>query len=429
MSWEELAQEIRQLIFSLSDPVVVHHYDADGICAGAIAAEGWRKKKGKLPKTMWVKHLDEKTLEKLRCYKEIVFVDVGNCKEVEELKDVVIIDHHQPVDHGKPQFNPHLVGFDGSKDLTGAGAAYLVFHQLPEIAVVGTVGDLFDPEIGLSKVVLAQAVQAGKVEVKTDILLYGRYSRPLIPFLAYSDETYIPGITYNEEGAKALLAECQIPLKESGKWRTYADLNAEEKKRLIAALANLLPTKKAHQLIGKVYELSATRGLEMMGEAREFSTLLNACGRHGKADLGVKICLGESESYALGRAMLQHHREQIKRGVQYAKEHLADLGPFALIDGRDVIEESIIGIVCGMVTWLIEKPIVGIAKSDTGIKVSMRVPANLKINAGEALRKAANLAQGTGGGHEKAAGATIPAEHLNEFLIYLARAMEDGSDE
>ncbi|RLE96794.1 MAG: hypothetical protein DRJ57_05195, partial [Thermoprotei archaeon] len=55
-----------------------------------------------------------------------------------------------------------------------------------------------------------------------------------------------------------------------------------------------------------------------------------------------------------------------------------------------------------------------------GAKLSVRRGRDsIKVNVGEILRRAAQLAGGVGGGHENAGGATIPAEKLGEFLRLL----------
>jgi RecJ-like exonuclease len=423
--WKERAEEIKRIAFSFKDPLLVHHYDADGIAAGAIISLAWKMEKGKAIRRMWVKNINEKVIEQLKNEKEIIFADVGNCKEIEELKDVVIIDHHQPADHGKPQFNPHLYGIDGSKELSGAGAAYCVFGIAPDIAIVGTVGDLFDPMIGLSKLIVEEGVKRREVVVKKDILLYGRYARPLIQFLAYNDDPFIPGISYNEDGAEKLLASCNIKLKEGERWRCYGELSFEEKQRIISSLVPLLPPNKAKQLVGNVFELQKRKKYKASCEAREFATMLNACGRHGKANLGVDICLNKDGAYEEGEKMLALHKAKIKEGVKYGRERISDLGAYALLDGRGKIDEGIIGIVCGMLNWLCDKPVVGIANGEEGmIKVSIRVPSSLDVNGGVVMRKAAEQCGGIGGGHSKAAGATIPTSELNKFLLYVGECIE-----
>ncbi|HID73380.1 TPA: DHH family phosphoesterase, partial [Candidatus Micrarchaeota archaeon] len=157
-------------------------------------------------------------------------------------------------------------------------------------------------------------------------------------------------------------------------------------------------------------------------EANEFSTVLNACGRHGRVDVGLRVCMGDESAYAEGRALLQQHRRMLKQGIEFALGKVQDLGRFYFLDGRGVVDEGIIGIVCGMVlrqSWT--KPMIGISlgENDT-VKVSGRAPRPLVeagMNLGEMMKTAASEVGGIGGGHRIAAGASIPKDSVNEFLL------------
>jgi RecJ-like exonuclease len=156
-------------------------------------------------------------------------------------------------------------------------------------------------------------------------------------------------------------------------------------------------------------------------EANEFSTLLNACGRHGKPDIGVRVCLGDESACGEARALLQLHRKMLREGISFATSHLQDLGPFYFLDARGIVNEGIIGIVCGMALQQSQKPVLGFSFGDGGmLKVSGRAPKALVkngLNLGALMKKATEELGGAGGGHRMAAGASIPAGKLNEFLL------------
>ncbi|RZN16451.1 MAG: DHH family phosphoesterase, partial [Methanosarcinales archaeon] len=61
-------------------------------------------------------------------------------------------------------------------------------------------------------------------------------------------------------------------------------------------------------------------------------------------------------------------------------------------------------------------------KSDNTVKVSARGNQDLVrrgLNLAKALSTAAKKVEGTGGGHDIAAGATIPSTAKDEFIIHL----------
>lgn len=426
----EACEEVKKLAFSFNEPLVVHHHDADGLSSAAIVMGAFIKENKKFRREC-IKKLDDNAIERYMKEKEVIFVDLGGGnKRVNELNDVLIIDHHQTEGIEKTQINPLLYGIDGGEELSAAGTAYCVFRCYPELGIVGSVGDMQKPLKGMNRWVLEQGIGSGDIKVENDLKFYGRYCRPLIQFLAYSDDPYLPGISYREDKAKELLEELDIPLEENEKWRLYADLNEDEKRLLISSLTRILinnnQLKKAEELIGENY-IFPKRPRNETYEANEFSTLLNACGRHGKAEIGVKVCLGDENAYSKAQELLRLHRKMIREGIEYALSHVQDLGKFYFVDGRGLIDESIIGTVCGMAvrqSW--KKPIIGISlgENDT-IKISGRAPYHLVakgLNLGS-LMKSSSEGFGIGGGHKIAAGASIEKEKLNEFLVLAGKTV------
>jgi RecJ-like exonuclease len=92
--------------------------------------------------------------------------------------------------------------------------------------------------------------------------------------------------------------------------------------------------------------------------------------------------------------------------------------------GGTKIRETLVGIITGMIirSERVRKdlPLIGLVETDTGeVKVSARATRHLLtrgINLSQALRKAASALGGQGGGHDIAAGATIPQGTEQEFL-------------
>ncbi len=421
----ESCKEARKLALSFGNPLVVHHYDADGVSSGAIAV-GAMRDAGKKVRSLSLSKLDDSAIELLSKEKEVIFTDLGGGnKRVNELADVLIIDHHETSGIDKLQINPMLFGIDGSDELSSSGAAYCVFRSRDELAIVGAVGDMQYPLRGMNRWVLEQSVQSGSVRVENELRFYGRYCRMLMHFLQYSDDPYIPMISYQEDRVKTLLSDLAIDLKKNDKWRTYSDLSPEEKTRLISAIAAILISKnmikKAEQLIGESY-IFPKRKKDETFEANEFSTLLNACGRHKKADVGLRVCLEDEGAFSEARLILAEHRKMIKEGIVFATGNVQDFGKFKFLDARNRIDESIIGTVIGMAlvqTW--KKPIIGFSSSDNNtVKVSSRTPRHLLekgLDLGKLMRLACEEVGGIGGGHRIAAGATIPKDKINEFLL------------
>jgi single-stranded-DNA-specific exonuclease len=424
----ERCEEIRKIALSFNEPLIVHHYDADGVSAGALIA-GALTTMNRPFRRECIKKLDDDAIERYAREKEIIFADLGGGNQrVNELNDVVVIDHHQTEGIAKPQVNPLLFGIDGDYELSASGTSYCVFREHPDLAIVGAMGDMQKPLRGMNRWVAERGVESGMVRIENDISFYGRYCRPLVQFIAYSDDPYLPGLSYREDKAMELLAELGIPVEDSqGKRRAYADLGDGEKKLLVSALVKTLLGGGRTNIMDESYVFPG-RPLNETYEANEFSTLLNACGRHGKPDVGVRVCLGDESAYEEARTLLQLHRRMLRDGMVFASTHLQDLGYFHLLDARGVIDESIIGIVCGMALQQSRKPVLGfsLGENDT-LKISGRSPRTLVeqgMNLGALMKDATEKLGGAGGGHRIAAGASIPAGTLNDFLLLAGEYMK-----
>ncbi|MFA6328010.1 MAG: DHH family phosphoesterase [Candidatus Micrarchaeia archaeon] len=450
-------EEARGAISHMHAPLVVHHYDCDGITSGAIVA-GSLEKMGKPYRAQSVRKLDAEFLASIAHEPEIIFVDLGSgTKEIDGLRgSVVAIDHHQPKTGSHIQANPHPFGFDGGTDISAAGCAYFVFREFVELGIVGAVGDVQAPLRSLNALMLSEAVSQGAISVEKDILLFGRNSRPLKQFLLYADEPYLPGITGQDDACNALLQELGIEQKqkggaggavrsngaEDGKWRTYSDLSLSERRALVSSLAKLLAMRSspeaANRLVGSTYNLLRMPQGTLLRDASEFSTLLNACGRNNRPELGVSVCLQRAGAYEEAQALLAEHRKNLRAGIEFASKNTQDIGKFLLLDARGVISDSIIGVVAGMLyAGSRKKPILALSLEESGaessnaqggdskrkIKLSTRGTRSLVeagLNLGKILSECCAQVGGVGGGHNIAAGATIPEEKLDDFLLEFA---------
>ncbi|PIU09236.1 hypothetical protein COT30_05440 [Candidatus Micrarchaeota archaeon CG08_land_8_20_14_0_20_49_17] len=303
----------------------------------------------------------------------------------------------------------------------------------------------------MNRMIADQGIKAGRIEERIDLTLFGKHARSIRSMLLYADP-YLPGITGNEELCKFIIESSGITEQQGTKWASYYDCPEEERKRLVSSLVRFLAEggygKLAKSLIGPVYLLPKL--IPELREAQEFSTMLNACGRNGRFDLGMQLCFGNFTDEVAN--LLATHRKNLRDGIAFAISNMQDLGPFYLIDGRGAISENIIGVVCGMIysTARHDKPIIGLANEEitsselrvsitipeTGnpkpetIKISSRAAKPLVaagVNLGAIMKECSLVVEGAGGGHRMAAGATIPKEKLEEFLAGVSHAIQKTS--
>lgn len=452
-SAENAAETLRSLIEEDRSFAIFCHNDADGISSGAIVSVMLLRERARFT-TRSVKNIDEimDAVKQLPDETMIVTVDMGS-GYIEELlrvageKTVIILDHHEPL--GEPpekwvQVNPHLQGIDGATEISGAGVAYFVAKALNEsnisyspIAVVGALGDMQDKADGrslhgLNQLIVEDAVKAGLLEVTEDLIFYGRSYRPLHIALASTTSPFIPGISGSEPHAVSFLSSIGIRLKEDDKWRVLSELSDEEKKLLynglMKHLASLgLPPSIANELVGKVYELKREESWTYLRDAREFASLLNACGKTGHEWIGLSLAMGaRGELLEEAQRILEEYRAKLAQAMDYVmrEENRQELRYIVAVDGGDVIDERMISSVASIISSSnvlgVDKPLIAMASGDDFVKVSARASRKLVeagLDLGEIMSKASKIVGGRGGGHNIAAGAEIPKARKALFLL------------
>ncbi len=430
------------------------HIDADGISAAGIMGKALFRVEGRfrLRLERWI---DEKVVERIA--KEnaslTIFTDMGSgyldlLGEKLCNRDIIILDHHQPIEEIPPDFvhvNPHAHGIDGTRDISGSGVAYFVAKAMEKtnidlacLAVVGALGDLQDKNKerklgGVNVTILEDAVESGYLEVETDLLFFGRETRPIHQALARTTNPFIPQISGEEDKSLAFLLNLGIKLKRNEKWRALRDLSSEDKKKLLSAIADHLVSKglagdTVFDLVGEVYTLTQEEPWTPLRSAREFSVLLNATGRMDKAGLGAAICMGDrNKCLEEAKSVIQEYRQTITKYLRWVTEkpgRLEELESIYVVRGDNFIDEKVLSPVCTILSTTLTqlgKPIIAYAviSGEDQVKVSSRGSEPLiqkGLNLGAIMQVAAEEYSGRGGGHDVAAGAQIPIKDIEAFI-------------
>ncbi|ESS12378.1 MAG: single-stranded DNA-specific exonuclease [uncultured archaeon A07HR60] len=472
----ERASDCARRLRAAKQVLLVSHIDADGLTSAAIATIALQRA-GIPVETVFEKQLDTDSITSIaaRDHDIVLFTDFGS-GQLDVIADheaagaftPVIADHHQPADaETQYHLNPLLEGIDGASELSGAGAAYLLARALDEVsgettpdggvvggnsphigtvnrptdnrdlaglAVVGAVGDMQDGADGLrgaNEAIVEEGVAAGVIKSDRDLAFYGRQTRPLPKLLEYASEVRIPGITNDESGAIAFLTDLNLDLKQNGDWRRWVDLGDAEQQTLVSALVSRavssgVPSGHIDKLVGTTYTLlDEDQGTELR-DVSEFSTVLNATARYERADVGLAVCLGNrGPALEQARTLLRNHRRNLSEGLDWVTSTgVTRENNLQWFDAEDRIRETIVGIIAGMAVGAPgvdrETPIVAFAeKSNTEVKVSARATSTLVgggLDLSIVMREAAQTVGGDGGGHDVAAGATIPAGNRQAFL-------------
>ena len=415
---------------------LISHNDADGISAAAVIANALAEEDVQFHTTI-IPRLKEDTVNQLRSekYDLFIFSDMGSpfIKEFNTYKhDVIVADHHQ-VDGTASEsnvihVNPHLFEIDGSRDLCGAGSAYLTVRDLEKkhlayFALVGAFGDMQGQNgfTGVNKMILDDARESGVVEIHEGLKIVSKASEPIFKSLAYTFSPPLPGISGDLEGAQEFLERMNLSYGIK-----FTDMEDEEKDLLKDALCEINP-----EIFGDCY--TVPKEVPMLRDLEEYSYILDACGKNKKQVLGLSIALGErDQALDVALRLQRQYRDQIVRGLEWIKRNGAEqLNSIQYLYSEDKVLKSVMGTIAsiGLSVELIDdtKPVIGMSRLHNDIKISGRTTRDMVakgVNLGQALRDSSNNFMGTGGGHDIAAGAMIPYEAKDQFLHLVDEMVE-----
>ncbi|MCX6700988.1 MAG: DHH family phosphoesterase [Methanomicrobiales archaeon] len=434
-----------EIIRRQQEVTVISHIDADGISSEAILSQAIARE-GIAVKSVFVRQLEPLTMHQVpkdRTFK--IFTDLGagqqNLLQERGLdpEDVLIIDHHvsQPCETPYVQVNciPH-----GLLKLSAAGLAYLVARRLDpdncdlaKIAVIGNVGDMMAREhcglTGPARGIVEDGVTHGSIVVRPhDLNCYGTSTRALHVCLAYNDDPFISGISNDVNGARRFLKKIGIQGDDGRRDLIWEGLPFPERKKIMCALVEQLMAngEPFERLFCETYLFPGEREGEPLRNAQEFATVLNACGRWARPDIGGAICRGDrSIAYRDAKKMLANHRAVIRELLQFILDTgVAELTHLQYIHVGNRFPDTIVGIGAGMalskLNW--QKPILilcELPEDATLVKASMRTTERI-VARGVDLQAAASTVSaefgGSGGGHKIAAGAYIPRGSEERFV-------------
>ncbi len=433
---------------------IISHLDADGISACSIIIKALNRAHMKYAVSI-VQQLDKESVSQLTKENNdiIVFTDIGAGQlsiiaEKLDKKNVFVLDHHPPekvkTEH-IVHVNPHLFGIDGSTEVSGAGIAYLFAEALnpknkdmAHIAVIGAVGDIQEDSAfkELNNEILETAKQEGKIKVIKGLRVFGAQTKPLHRVLEHCTEHLIPGVTGSESSAVQFLQQIGINPKNGNEWKTLIDLDGNDLKKLTTEIImRRVNEKSPESIIGPVYILTEEQKGSPLKDAKEFATLLNACGRLGKASLGIGACLNDEK---LKKKAIQHmavYKREIVKAMEWyeankSKNVFRGAG-FIIINAEDNIPATMIGTIASLITKSknIEEGtfVLSMAQQfDGNTKVSLRMSGNNNKDLSQIASKIVKAVDGVAGGHYNAAGAIIKTSEEKQFIDEAKRVLAEN---
>ncbi len=410
---------------------IISHNDADGLSAAGVVANAIKEEGGQFHLTI-VPRLKMDVISDLRKedYEIFMFLDMGSAclKPLNNFNsDIIIADHHQPADvetgSNIVHVNPHLFDIDGSRELSGAGAAYLCIREmdkkhLAHLALAGAFGDMQcqDKFIGMNELILNDAIESGRLEIHEGLKIASKSSESLYKSLAYTFKPELPGLTGDLEKSQSFLEKMGLSYGIK-----FTDLEGEEQDILKDELVKINP-----KILSDVYTIP--KEISYLKDLEDFSDILDACGKNKKYGLGISLALGERGDALDGALKLREdYRLQLLKGMEWIrKEGAVQLDNIQYLYSEDEIIKKVMGTIAsiGISVGIFDanKPVLGLSRLHRDIKISGRTTREMVergVNLGKALNDCSSNFSGQGGGHDIAAGAMIPYSAKDEFLHLL----------
>ena len=432
---------------------VTTHIDCDGLTSGSIITKALIRA-GANCTVRTSKEFSKNVVESFktdsRDFHIVTDLGGGFANELDKTlaDNWIILDHHQISENeldNQNVINSWKYGIDGGVDICAGGMAYLASAVLDErnsdlsaIAVVSALGDRQDQGerksfTGKNFEIVNIAKEQGLVDIDLDLLLVGRETRPLADALAFTSQPFIEGLTWNRDACLSILHSSGVKLKDEGRWRVPAELNEEEKRQVIEAITKFASGKNTtgimSELIGYTYTFPREDNRSFLRDGREFSTMLNSCGRINHSGVGIAVCMGDRNKILREAEMiLTDYRKMIREymNILYNERwRISESKTCIMVNGEDIVPETMTGTISSLIAGSPKNSgkiiILRTGAEENTIKFSSRKSfgCTSDINLSEIMRTGAKKFDGIGGGHNAAAGAKITKDKLDEFLNYL----------
>lgn len=372
----------------------------------------------------------------------------------------IIIDHHQLPEEdlaegrGKHILNAFKCGIDGRSEVSSGGLAFIIATQIEKrnwdlspIALVSAISDRQDQGekrsfVGINSEIMKIAQSHGLISVNLDLLFNGRETKPLHEALASTSYPYIRGITWNIDNAYSVIKNSGVQMKENGRWRVLAEIQQEEKSIILDAVVKFVAASSKYDtanltenLVGHAYTLVEEDLRSQSRDAREFSTMLNACASAGRGSVAVGICMGDRNvSLNEGEQIVKTYQTTLAKcisSILAEKWRTIDDGRTIFVNAENAIPEDMLT----SASYLLSGPpmcdrmiFVWTTSRDGMHKFSCRkcVCCKSRLNLGLIVRRCAEGVGGLGYGHAEAAVYKIPPDRLEEFVSNVKRIIVDS---
>jgi single-stranded-DNA-specific exonuclease len=403
MSIEDTADLVAENLLGQRFVEVLAHHDADGIAAASIIGMAlWRAgKQFRLRIRPQISSAD------VTGENAVLLCDFGSAEELLP-EETIVIDHHVPHFEGQFHLNPRLEGISGDRELSAAGAAYLVAERMGDnrdlsgLVLLGILGDGQRTE-GANHEIVSEGIAQGYIGPNRGLCLPGR---DLTEQLAYSISPYLEGISGNRDAAAELVKKST---RAAG-----PDLDI-----LLSLIVLQVSQPATLHAMQSIYGTTYTLDREVVNDAHSLLALVDGCGRSGAGGLAVSLCLRSLDGVEEAWKLALQYRERVIDAVRNAQRDDARVPVYTIEDA------GLTSNVADILAYDREQatPVAVIARAGDRCHVSTRCPPGITSDLEALMREIGIEYGGSGGGHPGRAGATIDARQINQCRKRLAEAL------
>ncbi|WP_067078442.1 DHHA1 domain-containing protein [Methanoculleus horonobensis] len=403
MSLDAAAASLADHLLEQEFVEVLAHHDADGIAAASILCHAMFRKGGQFR----LRIRPGIATADLPGDGSVLLCDFGSA--LTDLPgDVMVVDHHLPRFEGDYHVNPHLAGVDGDRNLSAAGAAYLVAQRMGDnrdlagLALLGIIGDGQALD-GPNRDIVNEGIANGFITPRRGLRLPGRW---LVEQLALAVDPYLTGFSGEPDAARTLVAE----VTDEDDMDTESLLT-----RVVLAAA---PSASASALSG-IWGTTYSLGREVIDEALNLTAVVDACGKAGNGDVGASLCLRSSHAIQEAWEIAARYRQEVVAGIRGARRLDERVAIFS-VDNGGVASDVADALANDFVQT---GPVFVIGRNGDDCSVSARCPPGIDLDLEALMRTIAEACGGRGGGHRLRAGARIAADQADRFRQALLEAI------
>ena len=198
-------------------------------------------------------------------------------------------------------------------------------------------------------------------------------------------------------------------------------------KTLIKGIINKRKNEKnPKDIFGDIFILNSEEIDSPYKNLKEYSTILNACGRMNKGSLGIAICIGSKKAKNEGIDLLKNYKQEILKSLKWYEKnknskYVIKKNSYLIINSQANILPNLIGTIASIISYSSDaksiKYIITMAQNvDSSTKISLRYTGKENVDLRKLISKIMKDIEGNYGGHKNAAGAIISSKDENKFI-------------